>query len=284
MKARQGEHAELSEEVLYRLFDDLAEGGTQGVVIEGGGEPTIYKGFAEAVRHAKACGLAVGLITNGTVRLGAEVLAQLEWIRVSLDASTAEEYKALKGQDMFERVLANIAWYAQHCGTVGVGYVVTKTNISHIESLVLRLRDLGASYIQLRPVVDAPELAPIGVDLTYLRQFQGLRFAVILGGMSENAEKGNHSLPCWANSVTSIISGDGSVYLCGRLNIYPWVKPIGNINEQSYRDIWLGEERRRQYETVQDGNFCRANCPQCRVSKFNQMVARLKDIKSKHFI
>lgn len=201
-----------------------------------------------------------------------------------MDASTAEEYLNLKGVDCFERVITNIAHYAQYCNTVGVGYVVTNQNISEIESLVMRLREIGASYIQLRPVVDCEKLYPQDVDLNFLKFYQNHSFGVIVDGMKENAEMGKHGLPCITNSITSIISGDGSVYLCGRLNIYSWLEPIGNINQQSFYDIWNGEERNVQMAMVRDASFCQQNCPQCRVSKFNELFARINNINSKHFI
>ena len=284
LRTRQGRNAELSLDVIKRLFDDLAANGTSGVVLEGGGEPSLYTKFEQVVSYAKEKGLALGIITNGTVRLEDKLLRAFEWIRVSLDASTAEEYLELKGVDCFERVLSNIAHYAQYCQTVGIGYVVTNKNISQIESLVMRLREIGAAYIQLRPVVDCEELYPRGVDLSFLKFYQNSHFGVIVDGMKENAQPGNGGLSCIANSITSIISGDGSVYLCGRLNIYDWLKPIGNINEKIFHEIWNGNERLKQLEMVHDGEFCRHNCPQCRISKFNQLLERLENTKSKNFI
>ena len=284
LRTRQGRTAELDLDVIKRLFDDLSANGTSGVVLEGGGEPSLYTKFDQVVSYAREKGLALGLITNGTVRLQDELLKAFEWIRVSLDASTAEEYLALKGVDCFEKVLSNIAHYAQYCQTVGIGYVVTNKNISQIESLVMRLREIGAAYVQLRPVVDCEELYPKGVDLSFLKFYQNSTFGVIVDGMKENAQPGNGGLSCMTNSITSIISGDGSVYLCGRLNIYDWLNPIGNINEQTFHEIWNGSERLKQLEMVHDGEFCKQNCPQCRVSKFNQLLERLENTKSKNFI
>lgn len=284
LRSRQGEDSAFAPEYLEKLFEDLAAGGTKGVTFEGGGEPTMYKYFDRVIMACKNAGLAAGLITNGTVKLSEDILKEFEWIRVSLDATTEAEYLDLKGVNLFERVMSNIAHYAKYCKTVGIGFVVTKTNISQIESLVMRLRTVGASYIQMRPVVDCPDLYPEGVDLTYLRFYQTRSFGVIVDGMKENAESGNHNLPCVANGITSIISGDGSVYLCGRLNIYDWLKPIGNIKEQDFKDIWEGEERRKQWEMVQDADFCSKNCPQCRVSKFNELLDKVNNIKSKSFI
>ncbi len=284
LRQRQGIGKMLGQDVLMSLFDDLARGGTRGIVLEGGGEPTLYKGFSEIVYYAKKVGLAVGLITNGTQDLAAELLKKFEWIRVSLDASTAKEYVDLKGVDCFEKVISNIAKYAQYCPSVGVGYVVTNQNISQIESLVMRLREINVSYVQCRPVVDNKELYPKDIDLSYLKFYQTGKFGVVVEGMMENAESGNHGLPCHAHSITSIISGDGSVYVCGRLNIYDWLKPIGNITRQSFHSIWNGDERRRQARMIQKADFCRQNCPQCRISKFNALLNKLSLVKSANFI
>lgn len=284
LRERQGNDAFLDYDVLSRLFEDLAKGGTKGVVFEGGGEPTLHPDFGKLVRRAKENNLAVGLITNGTVQLDESDLQKLEWIRVSLDASNAEEYTSLKGVDCFERVLSNIAHYAQYCNTVGVGYVVTNNNLSDIETLILRLRELNVSYIQLRPVVDAPDLLPDEKDLKYLECYRSAVFNVIVDGMKENMESGNGQLPCVANGLTSVISGDGSVFLCGRLNIYDWFNPIGNIKTQSFSEIWNGKERKRQLNMVGNASFCSKNCPQCRISKFNTLFQRLSQTKSVHFI
>lgn len=284
LRERQGSKEHLEYDVLCNLFKDLATGGTKGVVFEGGGEPTLHPDFDNLVKCAKENNLAVGLITNGTVKLSEEIIEKFEWIRVSLDASNAEEYFNLKKVDCFEKVLTNIAHYTEHCNTVGVGYVVTNSNMSDIETLVMRLREIGISYIQLRPVVDAPNLTPLERDLRYLEFYRSQKFNVIVDGMEENMNDGNNKLPCIANSITSVISGDGSVFLCGRLNIYDWIPPIGNINNQNFKEIWQGEERKKQLNMVGNAVFCSKNCPQCRISKFNQLFDRLMQTKSIHFI
>lgn len=284
LRKNQGISSQLDIEVLKNLFQDLKQGGTKGIVIEGGGEPTIYPYFDEAISFAKEIGLAVGLITNGTRLLNKNILKKFEWIRVSLDATTGEEYAEIKGVDKFEIVLKNIAEYAKSCRTVGVGFVVTNNNISQIENLVMRLRELHVSYIQLRPVVDCEELYPYGVDLEYLKSYQNPDYAVETAGMYENANAGNNELPCRAHSVTSVISANGNVYLCGRLNIYNWIPPIGNINENTFFEIWNSEERIKQADMVSDAKFCAKNCPQCRISKFNQLIHRVEKVQSRHFI
>ena len=284
LRKRQGVQRTLDEATLWRLFDDLKAGGTTGVVLEGGGEPTLHPSFNRVVERLREVGLAVGLITNGLDKLPPQTLRALEWIRVSLDASTPEEFQAFKGYDGFERVLSNVYHFAAHCPTVGIGYVVTKGNTYDMETLVMRLRRYGVSYIQFRPVIDFPELAPTEMDLSYLQRYQNLTFSVILDGMRENILASNAGLPCKAHSLTTVIGADGSVYLCGRLNIYPWLPPLGNIREVTFKEIWQGEERRRQARQVLEGRFCETYCPQCRLAKFNQLFARLEGTRSTHFI
>lgn len=284
LRKRQGVQCTLDEATLWRLFDDLKAGGTAGVVLEGGGEPTLHPGFDRVVSKLREVGLAVGLITNGLINLCPDTVKDMEWIRVSLDASTPEEFQACKGHDGFERVLSNIYNFATHCPTVGIGYVVTKGNTYDLESLVLRLRRYGVSYIQFRPVIDCPELAPVDVDLSYLQRYQNPAFSVILDGMRENVLASNGGLPCKAHSLTTVIGADGSVYLCGRLNIHSWFPPMGNIREATFQEIWQGSARSKQARQVLESRFCDTYCPQCRLAKFNQLFVRLERTRSTHFI
>lgn len=270
-------------DALERLAKDLAKGGTRGVVIEGGGEPTIFRRFDEAVQIFKKEGLSLGLITNGSKRLNEATIREFEWIRVSLDASCPEEMKGLKGYAHFEKVIDNIIFYSQHCPVVGLGYVATNQNTSQIESLILRLRETPVSYIQFRPVVDHPDLSP-KYDFDYLKKFQTHNFAVITDGMKENVIKGNAGLPCVSHSMSSVVTADGSVFICGRLNIHKWVEPLGNINKQSFNEIWHGAVREKQSQTVLETSFCKQHCPECRLTKFNVEIDRLKKIKTTNFI
>lgn len=281
LRAKQEDDVQL--ETIERLAKDLAANGTRGVVIEGGGEPTIVRYFDDAASIFKREGLGLGLITNGSAKLRPEIVSKFDWIRVSLDASTSEEMAKLKQYKNFDKVISNIIYYAQHCPTVGVGYVATNQNTSKMESLILRLRDTGVAYIQIRPVVDHPELAP-EYDFEYVKKYQTVTFSVITDGMAENAIRGNGGVGCRSHSLSTVITADGSVYLCGRLNIYDWVKPIGNINQQNFHEIWNGPERRRQSNEVLDAGFCLKHCPECRITKYNIEFDKLDKLKTTNFI
>lgn len=284
LRSRQGFSSELTRDELNTLFGELKTGGTRGVVIEGGGEPTMHPEFEEVIADLAKAGLPAGLITNGTQPLSPETCARFDWIRVSLDASTPEEFCRFKGRDYYERVLDNIAFYARYCPTVGVGYVVTHDNLGDMESLILRIREYGVRYIQMRPVVDAPELSPGLMDLSHLMRYQGKDFSVIIAGMKDNAVKGNACLPCKTHSISSVICADGSVFLCGRMNVYDWLEPIGNLRNASFGEIWEGDKRRQQHAMVFDAGFCSKHCPACRITAFNRLFGRLDKIRTPNFI
>jgi len=287
LRARSPDRLSLA--LLERLFEDLARGGTQGVTLEGGGEPTMSPLFPAAARAARARGLAVGLITNGLnlfrPGLALSDYRDFEWIRVSLDATGPETYQALKGTDGFGTVLANLARLAalRPALTLGAGYVLTNRNDQPeaLAGLAETLRNLGLDYLQVRPVVDHPALASRR-DLGFLRTIGN--FSVNLAALADNAVSGNGNLPCLAHSLSSVIGADGLVWLCGRLNASPAARPLGDLARAGFAEIWAGEERRRQADLAASAEFCQTHCPPCRLTKYNRLLHGLARLRTRHFI
>jgi spore coat polysaccharide biosynthesis protein SpsF (cytidylyltransferase family)/MoaA/NifB/PqqE/SkfB family radical SAM enzyme len=281
----------MSLDILDKLFADLARGGTRGVTIEGGGEPTISELFEPALRSALEHGLAVGLITNGLELFGPgrdpSLYRRLEWLRVSLDAADRRQYLQSKGVDGFDQVLANLGRLAELAPdiTLGVGYVLTNRNDDpdHLQQLVLTLRSLEVDYLQIRPVVDHPGLVS-GTDLGFLTKFSTPDFSVNLAALEENAPSGNDGRPCLAHSLSTVIGADGAVWLCGRLNTEAGARPIGGLTASAFRDIWQGPERARQTALAASPDYCRAHCPQCRMTKYNKLLYDIDRLKTRNFI
>jgi len=280
---RKRSNGEMSRAHLEALFDDFAAGGVRGVVLEGGGEPTLHPDFEAIVNMLSQRGLDIGLITNGVISLQTALLSRFSWVRVSLDASTPEEYRQLKGIDAFEKVLANIGTIVKATNVCGVGYVVTSRNVGDIENLVVRLKTMGVTYVHLRPVVDHEDLLE-SRDLSFLHKYASTDFSVLLDAMTENLVRGNDALPCMAHSLSCVIAANGDVFICGRLTKHPDWPSVGNITTQSFHDIWNGTERLRQARQLASASFCEANCPACRMTKFNTLLARIRKIQTRSFI
>jgi len=282
-KIRSDRPGEMDLDVLKKLVVDLADGGCKGITIEGGGEPTVYSKFREFVEFAHASGISLGLITNGVSSDIVDVADKFEWIRVSVDATTREEYVECKGVDAFDSVMENVGAFVGRAKTVGVGFIVTSMNMSEPRKFVKKVRGLGVDYVHFRPVVDAPGMVG-DFDSSDVIGLAGGSFSVMCDAMVDNRIRGNAGAPCRAHSLHSVVVADGSVWICGRLNVYNWWSPIGNLNDAAFRDIWHGETRRTQSAVILQREFCSQYCPECRITKYNNSVDRALSAKTIHFI
>ena len=81
-------------------------------VLHGVGEPMLVTNLPRMVRYLKDRGTYVLFNTNGTVlseRNGRALIgAELDELRVSLDASNRESFKAIRGRDYFIRIVRNV--------------------------------------------------------------------------------------------------------------------------------------------------------------------------------
>ena len=102
--------ADMSWDLFVSIVDQVPD--LARAVLHGVGEPMLVKNLPRMVRHLKARGVYVLFNTNGTVlneRNGrALIAAGLDELRVSLDAATADSFRAVRGKDWFHRILRNV--------------------------------------------------------------------------------------------------------------------------------------------------------------------------------
>ena len=100
----------MSWELFTSIVDQIPD--LERAVLHGVGEPMLVKNLPEMVRYLKDRGIYVLFNTNGTVlneRNGrALIAAGLDELRVSLDASNAKSFLAIRGTDFFDRILRNV--------------------------------------------------------------------------------------------------------------------------------------------------------------------------------
>ena len=272
---------------ILKLFQYCASNGV-GITIEGGGEPSLHPDFYEIVRHGSNMGLSMGLISNGVLDFS-DIVCNFNWIRISIDASTREQYKVEKGRDLFNKVLDNLRKFNERRSPekthLGVGYVLTTRNISHILELIIDMDKNGIDYIYIRPVEEAIDITPSVDELLELKAkiikiSAQLRLKPMLV-IHDRYIINNDQLPCVAHSLSTVIRASGEVMLCEKRRHDPIV--LGNISESSFEDIWLSEKRRSVTKRLlspkeQDG------CNVCRVTSFNQIFCKTNVIHTKHFI
>ena len=282
-----GKGTKLDKEVAFRLLREFGQMGI-GVTLEGGGEPTLHPDFKEIVRYGSMSGVSLGLITNGTVDIS-DIINELRWVRISLDASTPEEYILEKGKNLMDRVLDNIKRYRElrdyQRVFLGIGYVITKRNHSQIESIIDKLDELEVDYLYLRPVEEDIELIPGREELYDLRkkilnltENRRIKFKMVI---NDRLICDNASLPCIAHGLTSIIHANGDVVCCEKRR--QDILRLGNVNERTFREIWQSEERIQATQKLLDASN-QLGCSACRITGFNIMINNLKKLNTREFI
>lgn len=275
----------LNTAILKERLAELGRLGLKSIMMGGEGEPLIHKDISDMILHAKSCGIDVAMTTNGvllTQEFAGKTLKSISWIKVSINAGTPGTYAAIhrtKAED-FSRVMNNLAEAARikrehnaDC-VIGAQMILLPENAAELEQLAAQCREARLDYLVVKPysqhhksLTHEYEEFDYGPHLAMVRKletFNDSNFRIIF---RENTMKKMHrsrrgyercqALPFW-----SYIDSDGNVWGCSAyLGDEQFL--YGNINEQSFEQIWTGERRRRNLEFVQcdlDPEGCRMNC------------------------
>ncbi len=150
----------LSWENFCRIVDQLPE--IHRAVLHGIGEPLLNRNLPRFVAHLKERGAHVLFNTNGVLldqaRGDALVEANLDELRVSLDAVTPELYARLRGIDALPRVVDNLrAFVRRHGGRerprVSLWLVGMQENLHQLPDFVRLGAELGVPEVYLQRLV-----------------------------------------------------------------------------------------------------------------------------------
>src|SRR6201988_1403946 len=107
--------ADMSWELFTSIVDQVPN--LARAVLHGVGEPMLVPSLPKMVGYLKQRGVYVLFNTNGTVlseRNGRALIdAGLDELRVSLDASNRESFKAIRGRDYFGRIIRNVRAFCE---------------------------------------------------------------------------------------------------------------------------------------------------------------------------
>lgn len=150
---------ELSLEFVARLLDELRDLKVAGIVLKGGGEPTLHPRFAEIVDAVRSRGFELGTVTNGSsLQSHAETLvAAASYVRVSLDGPTPSSHHAVHQSHDFDDIVAGVAKLVDERGrrqqrhpVIGLSFAMDFSVIELVDEAV-RLGDrLGVDYVLFR--------------------------------------------------------------------------------------------------------------------------------------
>jgi MoaA/NifB/PqqE/SkfB family radical SAM enzyme len=154
--------ADMSWELFTSIVDQVPD--LARAVLHGVGEPMLVANLPRMVRYLKDRGVYVLFNTNGTVlseRNGrALIAAELDELRVSLDASNRKSFKAIRGKDYFNRIVRNVRAFrdlqerAQHTKPLVSAWLTgLKETFEELPSFVKLAAEIGVKEVYLQRLV-----------------------------------------------------------------------------------------------------------------------------------
>ena len=285
--------------VLKARMQEAKRLGVKSVMFAGTGEPLIHKKIDDINGAAVAFGLDTAFTTNGVLLDRLHSIDKCTWVKISLNAGSPETYAAVHKTDVkdWDKVWDGIRRAVKRKGncTLGVQCVVLPENCYEMRGLASMCVDAGVDYLVLKPYSQGTFSITRqyeGVDYKAMRQYlQGVTefstdtFKVIYRSEAMNQEIAgkHHYSKCRATPfMWAYAMGDGRLFTCSA-HLMDERFCIGNLNENTFQELWEGERRRENWELMRSFNIkqCRLNC---RMDKPNRYLASFATTQHVNFI
>lgn len=298
----------MDEKVLTQRMKEAKALGVKSVMFGGTGEPLVHKRITDVCKGAMEAGLDYAFTTNGVLMLQKNSLPRIGllgaiWIKVSLNAGTRESYAAIhrteaKDWDQVWAALKVLVAMRNSTGsktTIGVQCVVLPENAYDMGNLAKLCIEAGVDYLVLKPYTQATFMLSRtyeNIDYSAMREYlQGVtkmsakNFKVIYRGSAINEEisKKHAYDKCRATPNFWVYTmADGRVFTCSA-HLLDERFCIGNLNDNTFQEIWEGDRRRENWEMMQEFDIkqCRLNC---RMNGPNKYLHSLKNASHINFI
>jgi radical SAM protein with 4Fe4S-binding SPASM domain len=211
---------------------------------------------------------------------GTRAASECEWVRVSLDAATADTYTRIRNvpPSHFDFACRAIRALREHRRDLilGVGFVVTPQNWEEIYDAAVLAKTLGASNIRIGAQFSAQEerlFEPFHEQATALaqraEQLTNNSFTVFnrfTEKLSDLRSKRPDYDICGYQYFTTYIGADLNVYRCC-VTAYNDAGLIGSIQDQTFAELWMDSAR------VQNMNeFSARSCERCQFNAPNRVL------------
>lgn len=289
----------LDTELWKKRLSELAKLGLKSIMYAGEGEPFLHKDIVEIVAHTKNTGIDSAITTNGvllTPKKSDAIITNLEWVKVGVDAATADTYQLIHGCDKgdFNKVIENISYIGNmkkkknHKCVLGVQLLLLPENAKEVKALAKLAKDIGADYLVVKPYSQHPKSKKVKYRKIEYKDYEYLadelselntdKFSVIFRGraMKKWDAKRSGYRQCLALPFWSHVDAGGNVWGCG-VYLEDMRFFYGNIYKKSFKSIWEGNRRIRSLRFVEDrldASKCRINC---RMDEINRYLWELKN-------
>lgn len=285
----------LNKDAILRDIHVLSKKGLKSVICSGEGEPLLNKDLPEIVNGIKACGIDVGMSSNAalfTREKAEKCLGAFSWIRFSVAALEEEAYykvqRAHPGD--LEKVKQNLRDAVElkrekgYHVTLGVQCLLLPDNLNQLPQMAEELREIGVDYLTVKPFsqhlhsgnrlsIDYDALLGIEQEL---KQFSTDLFSVIFRvNAMQKMHKEKAYEKCLGLPFMTHIDAKGNVWPCVA-HIGAEEFCFGNINEQTFEEIWLSKRRKEVTERLYQMDINKVCREACRLDEINKYLDELK--------
>jgi MoaA/NifB/PqqE/SkfB family radical SAM enzyme len=246
-------------ETMTARLDKLRSLGVSIIIISGG-EPTLHPRLDDIIRHARALGMLVGLISNGyyLTRERIERLndSGLDYIQISVD-NVVPDKTSQKSLKVIDRYLVNLSQHAKFHVNINsvLGGGVRKPD----DALTVARRAVELGFSSSLGIIhdDTGQLKPMGEreEQIYqeLKSFGKTNWTRLNRFQEDLAYGRPHNWRCRAGARYLYICEDGLVHYCSQQRGYPGI-PL--------EDYTLADVRREFYTEKPCARFCTIACVQ----------------------
>jgi radical SAM protein with 4Fe4S-binding SPASM domain len=288
---------DMTYEELIRITDQLPE--LKRIALHGIGEPLLNEALPAMIRHLKNRDIYVLFNTNGILlddKTQAELIAAgLDELRVSLDAASAQGYRAMRDSEKFDQIASNLQSLVERIERhrvihpkLSLWYLGTRDNIAELPEFVQLSAFIGVKEVYLQRLVYFQDNAGYGIatpDKTLMKKDDTVREPVRRSqrlakqlGIEFNASGLTTPLDsirpdsadqlawkkCMRPRTLMYITANGNVLPCciSPFSISDYTSIIlGNVFKSALKSIWLGSKYthfRKLHQTDTPPGCCRA--------------------------
>ncbi len=280
---------------MLNALKEMGEKGVKSIMFGGEGEPLLHKDICLFTQKAKEYGLDVSFTTNGIFFDEDKIkkcLPYISWIKFSIDAGTPESYAKIHGtsEQDFEKLMDNLQKAVDYkrennlTATIGTQCLIIPESIPTVEELAQRLKQIGVDYLILKPYSKHPQsVNEFVVDYDEynaledkLKKFNSDDFKILFRKATiERMSSERTYNECHGTSFIALIDAKGNIMPCNLFYNNPDFN-YGNLNENSFSEIWTSEKRKQVLERLRRKGIseCRNGC---RLDSTNRYLERLKN-------
>lgn len=252
----------------------LLANGVKGVILTGGGEPTISPDFDKITDFLEQNSIPYGINTNFNLFKAIKP----NYLKISLDGYDRESYQKARGVDRYDIVLTNIKEYLKYRSMSKPGTFKTSVGIQTVATSVVDAvrfyeahKELDVDYFNIRPMEstcgkyyqDAHASNERLAILSYLQDIHEKDSRVCINYKWHEVR--TQFDKCYANFSQIAINENSEVMYCCH-------KPYEIIGRLDDKDIW---EKRERFQT----NMQMCDVP-CRLTAPNNFIQSLQDAPS----